>query len=249
MATRLFIHNALFDTASYPGSYPINQNGGVAPTVQAHLSPLSYPVDATSVHRSMTKGKGILATNKTCPTINNQASQTYYWTKFISDPLMGVTSISANTWQIVYSFEQNNASSNFVGPIMYVYVWRPSTGARIGWINDQVNPVDITEPGAINSQRLKKTTFAGSAVASVVNGDVIIWELASRLTQSASVSYNNLMYYDGTNEQTAGSTGAVVSDMATYIETPQNLGFVTDIIGATSDTKDIVKPRPVGKTP
>jgi hypothetical protein len=248
MATRLFWHNALFDTATFPGSYPINQFGGAAPTIQAHLTPLNYNlVDATSVHRSMDIQKGTSQVTKTMTSLANVASQTYYWTKFISPPLTGVSSISANTWQLVYAFAESSLSANFIGPIIYVYVWRPSNGTRIGWINDQVNPADITEPGAINSERLKKTTFAGLAVSSVVNGDVIIWELCSRLTQAASGAYQDSFYFDGTDEYTAGSTGNVVTDMASYIETPQNLTFQSATIDATSDYKDIRKPITVAK--
>jgi hypothetical protein len=248
MATRLFWHNALFDTAAFPGSYPINVNGGTAPTVQAHLTPLNYNVvDATSVHRSMDIQKGTSEVTKTMTSLANVASQTYYWSKFISNPLTGISSISANTWQLVYAFAESNLSANFIGPIIYLYVWRPSNGTRVGWINDQVNPADITEPGAINSERLKKTTFPGSAVSSILDGDVLIWELCSRLTQAASVAYQDSFYFDGTNEYTAGSTGNVVTDMAAYIETPQNLTFQSPTIDAVSDYKDIKRTRTLTK--
>lgn len=241
MATRLFIHDALFDTVTFPGTYPINQNGGSAPTVQAHLSPLVYnKVDNTNVHRSMNTTKGLAQVSDVLASNATLSSTTYYWTKFISNPLTGVSSISANTWQLVYAFAQSHANANYIGPVVYVYVWRPSTGARVGWINDQVNPADITEPGAINSERLKKTTFSGSAVASVQDGDVIIWEYASRVTQGTAAIYNQTLYYDGTDEYAGGSTGNVVTDMATYIETPQNLTFQAPEQDATSTAKQVI---------
>jgi hypothetical protein len=247
MATRFFWHNALFDTGIYPGSYPINVFGGTAPTVQAHLTPLNYNVmDATSVHRSMDITKGTSQVTKSFTSLGSVASQTYYLSKFISPPLLGVTSISANTWQLVYAFAESHLSANFIGPIIYFYVWRPSTGARIGgWINDQVNPANITEPATINSERLKKTTFPGLAVSGVADGDVLIWELAARITQAAASPYTDTFYIDGTNEYAAGVTGDVVTDMAAYIETPQNLTFQPSVITASTDNKDILKQRTV----
>jgi hypothetical protein len=248
MATRLFWHNALFDTAAFPGSYPINVNGGTAPTVQVHLIPINYNVvDATSVHRSMDIQKGTSEVTKTMTSLANVASQTYYWSKFISPPLIGVSSISANTWQLVYGLAESNLSANFIGVVIEFYVWRPSTGARVNWINDLSNPADITEPTVINSERVRKTTFTGSAVSGVLDGDVLIWELCSRLTQGASSAYQDSLYFDGTNEHTATSNNAAASDIAAYIETPQNLTFQSPTIDAVSDYKDVKRTRTLTK--
>jgi len=105
------------------------------------------------------------------------------------------------------------------------YVWRPSTQTIVGTILDNVSAT-ITRT-ADTTERNIHTTFSGSAVSSVQDGDVIIFEVWVSWTQAASVTSNNLIYYDGTTANTTNNSS--VSNHASFIETPQTLTFTASV--------------------
>lgn len=231
MATRLYLHAAAFDTGTYPGSYP-DTTGELQ-----HASPAPAPstgwsgTDAVTVHKSMNKTKGSSETSFAITRSGSGGTQNGYVTKFISDPLDNVTSISANTWSSMSAKRESSLNANFAGYIFALYVWRPSTNSLVGIIDSWRGEGGFGEPAAANSTRLSKGAWgvAGAAVSGVQDGDVLILECYNRYTPANTSSYTMTWYYDGTNEYNSGSNGDVVSDVAAYIETPQDLTFVTDI--------------------
>lgn len=249
MATRLFLHNATFDTGSFPGSYP--DTSGELQADIASPSSTSYTqsgADTVATHRSMNKTKGSSQTSRgvTSQALNN-TTQTNYITKFISDPLKNITTIDAEIWATMSAKLQTNSNSNYFGALVALYVWRPDTNSLVGDIKSWSGEGGFAQPTTINTQRLAKgnlTAGTGSQVTGVEDYDVIIYEVYNRKTQSASGPYVDQWYFDGTNEHNSDATQTIVSSVASYIETPQNLTFVTDQIDGTSDYKDILKQRP-----
>ncbi len=226
MATRLYLRAASY---SHGGDVPINQTGGSAPALQGGFSLQTYPTgaDATSVSRSLSKTKGSSQTSIQITSTATNATKSYYVTKFISDPLEAQT-ITAETWDFRLGIAESNSNMNLLGinPVE-LYVWRPSTGALVNYISDSATLTGFAEPSAINTNKLNKGTVSGSSVT-VQEGDVIIFELWFRLTQGTSTAYNATAYFDGTTEYVSDASNTTVSDIASYIETPQDLTFTTD---------------------
>lgn len=249
MATRLFLHNALFDTVAFPGSYP-DVSGELQAVVPSPAPSYSQSgADTVATHRSMNKTKGISQTSRgvTSQALNG-STQTNYITKFISDPLKNVTTIDAEIWSSMSAKLQTSSSSAYAGAIVALYVWRPSSNSRVGSnIYSWSGEGGFAQPTTINTERLSKGNFTagtGAQVTGVLDNDVIIFEVYNRKTQSASGPFVDQWYFDGTNEHNSDATQTIVSSVASYIETPQNLSFVTDQITGTSDYKDILKQRP-----
>ena len=246
--TRLYLHNALFDTGTYPGSYPDTdgelQDGGAGfPGTPA----VTYgKEDASSVNRSMNKTKGSSQVTMSWTSTATTATQMNYITKFISPPLQGHSSIDANQWRGHFSYAESNLSANVTFVAGVLYIWRPSTNALVGFIEDYTGLHTTGEPSAASTQKLFQGDFtAGSQpqVTGVANGDVIVLEIYSRHQQSAASAYTISMYIDGATEYT-DANNTTVTDFAAYIETPQSLSFSGETITGTSDYKDVLRQRP-----
>jgi hypothetical protein len=153
--------------------------------------------------------------------------QNYYFTRFVSQPLSGITSVTALTWTYNFAATESNASANFptssIGQptTLTAYVWRPGTG-KVGNILDGSTTGTLTE-GTAGAERSHNATFNSTLVSSVQDGDVICLEVFFRITQGAATSYTDTFYYDGTTVTTSENTD--VTNHASFVETPQNLTF------------------------
>lgn len=249
MATKLYLHNALFDTDTYPGSYPdstgdLQESGGFPGTP----TPDYNQEDAVTVNRSMSKTKGSSSVNMEWSTNSTSLTQMNYITKFISDPLKDVTTINANQWkgnfaELISSGNVSYNSVHFIGGACYV--WRPSTNALVGVIEDWAAFSNIAEPNATNVYKkmaVDWTNGTSNQVTGIQDDDVIVLSCYSRHQQSNSSSYTVGIQIDGTDEWDGSATNTTVSDFAAYIETPQDLTFVTDTpVGpSTMDVTDTV---------
>jgi|GEM_PF-4660461 len=161
---------------------------------------------------------------------NNIASaQNYYFTRFVSDPLSGISSITAQTWTYNFAAAESSASANFplssIGSVrITAYVWRPGTQTKVGDILDGISAAAQVQEGTAGAQRSHNATFTGSAVASVADGDVICFEVWFQITQTGTAGpYTDTFYYDGTTVTTSENT--TVSNHASFLETPQTLAF------------------------
>lgn len=244
MATKLYLHSIAY---SGGGTVPINQTGGSAPALQGGFSVQAYGqsgADATSVSRSMNKTIGNSWTNFAVTTIANVATHSYYITKFISDPLEAQT-INSNTWSFMAGHAETSFNLNLVGytPPM-LYVWRPSTGALVGKLVDNVAVTGFSEPNETGAANINKITFPQASNLAVLQGDVLILEIWFRLTQASATAYQVGFYYDGPTDLSSSNANDDATDIASFLETPQDLSFVPDIITGTSDYKDVLQESP-----
>lgn len=235
MATRLYLHDALSNVS------------GTLPSAEQNttLAAPTHSADAETVNRSMntTIGTGQVAK---AVTFNEPSTARAYFTRFVSEPL-GTTSISANTWTLNFAALEQDVSFNFPNNggstiTLTVYVWRPSTGSKVGdIINTAAGGSGFTE--VTTSERSVHGTFSGSAVICQA-GDIICIEMYFDMTDIGGTSANDqcIIYYDGTTVNT--SANVAVSNHASFLETPQDNLFTSPSIDATSDYKDILKQRP-----
>src|SRR6478609_3698948 len=210
MVSRLYLHNA---ASPVGGTLPATKQS--AQTVVASNS--------ASVNKTMTTTIG---TTQTSSSIANVSGYNYF-TRFVAAPLAAQT-ISANTWTINFAASQSSsfAASNIRACI---YVWRPSSGTRVGFIADSV--VALTTQFT-SGEFSYQVTVAGSAVTAIA-GDVLCFEA---ILSTSSSSGTLAFYYDGATINT--TDGSNVSDQASFIETPQN--NLIDSTVATTVTSKVV---------
>jgi hypothetical protein len=225
LVTRLYLHDALSGVS------------GTLPTTEQSTKTAVFNYEAQTVNRSMNTTIGTAQASKTfVNTTTRAANNTCYVTKFISDPI-NQSGIAANTWTYNFAvqisattpvddYPTNDTAPKFI-PIC-CYVWRPSTGAKVGNILDGNSATgvytDIGNGGtSTTSETAEQGTFTGAAVASAAANDVIVLEawinVWIRNTTSVTLSY----FYDGTTANTTG--GAVVSNHASFLETPETITF------------------------
>lgn len=223
MVTRFYFHNAL-STVS-----------GTLPTGEQSTKTAFFNFDTTTNNRSMSTAIGTAQASLThVNTTQSQANNTCYVTRFVSTPI-NQTSIAANTWTYNFAcklsvttntddFPTNDTAPKFVP--LCCYVWRPSTGTKVGNILDGNSATGVyTDIGNLGtpttSESAEHGTFTGSAVASTAAGDVIIFEawVDAWLNNTTSVTFS--YFYDGTTTNT--TSGAIVSNHASFLETPENI--------------------------
>jgi hypothetical protein len=157
------------------------------------------------------------------------SQQTFYYHRFATIPLDLSGGVSANTWTYNFAAWVSNVAANF--PVngasqsvpINCYVWRPSTQTKIATILEGNSTANFTEPSAASVDKVMHGTFSGSAVTAGVsaNGDVIIFEVWFRVTQTNGTSRNDYFIFDGSTVNTTANT--TVTNHASFIETPENL--------------------------
>jgi hypothetical protein len=156
------------------------------------------------------------------------SSTNYYVGRWATLPLLGIATISANTWTLNFAAAQSNVSANFpVGGAnrsinVNAYVWRPRTQTKVGTILDGTTAAVYDEPAA-STETSMHGTFSGSAVSGVQDGDVVVFEMWLVVAQAAAASYTQTIYFGGGTVTT--TKNITVSDHASFLETPQTLVF------------------------
>lgn len=233
MATRLYFHESTSGLSNLPTT-----NQGTVTTFGAQA-------DAYTVNRTMNRTKGTSPSLKSIDNVSSLARR-YYFTRFVSEPLTAQT-ISANTWTFNIGTYQSNVVLNFpvtgANQTQYacVYVWRPSTTSVVGFIingNTNAQWNEYTNGATYNCQNV---TFSGSSVTAQLN-DVICQEMIFQIDPDSSSAYVMYIRYDGSTIVT--TPGTENTDIASFLETPQNLNFITDFVDATSNYKDVLQQSP-----
>ena len=191
--------------------------------------------DAFTVNRTMNINIGTSQVSKSIATTVSTSLQNLYYTRFLSLPLSAQT-ISANTWDYNFAAQTNNLNANFPvntsGPVyINCYVWRPSTGAKVGTILEGDSVSDFAEVSISAAEKVCNGTFSGSSLA-IQDNDILVFEMIFQVTQSVSNARTNLVYYDGTTENTTDNT--TVSSQASFINTPQTLSFYVPPMDVTN---------------
>lgn len=226
MVTRLYLHAAA-STVS-----------GTLPATEQSSRTAGQSIDAGTVNRSMNVSPGVAQTVIQANTAN-AIDRIVYVTKFVSLPLT-TTSIAANTWTYNFAYKLNNVN-NQTAPVkqaggnplyaplpITLYIWRPSTGAKVGNIYDQDTPGttnefwDTSQPASSPAEFAENGSLAGAAVTASA-GDVIVLEAWIYSTDSTVRTNAINYYYDGTTVTTTNPT--IVSNHAAFLETPQTLTF------------------------
>lgn len=137
-----------------------------------------------------------------------------WFRRHVSEPL-DAQSIAAGNWVVSGAGLETSANANQFMPSSCCYLWRPSTGARIGYFWDTVL-TGQTEPGT--AQTAVNQTRAGAALTAQA-GDVIVLEVWCSGTPSMAATYTIQWFYDGATEASA-------TDCASFLNAPAAISFV-----------------------
>jgi hypothetical protein len=235
MTTTLYLHAA---TSTVTGTLPSTQQSTQSVTVTGGGEDVTANKTMdTTVGTSQVS----IATGSTRVTSNANA----FVARFVSLPL-STTSISANTWTVSFGRKSSRSGADYAGGSTgkvpaALFIWRPSTGAKISAIFDTV----CSNTSAVNGTTTEKSsiaTYTGSAGTAAV-GDVLIYEQLGAIV-TPGTSSSGTFYYDGTTAQ--ASDNVTVSDIASNISTPQTLSFGSAPIVA-STTPVIIRNKYITK--
>lgn len=228
MATKFYLHDEL------------NNVEGVLPTGKQTSTLLNYSLTGAATNRLMDIGIGTLQANLTGSSAALATVQNGLLGMWVS-PAMNAGTVGGGSINFSIAGSESNAASNFWPNSLNIYVWRPSTGTKVGTIRDSTgNSLGGTEVGT--SQTVVYISGITSSAVSMVAGDVIVVEVWSNITQSMGTSYTNNIFFDGTTEST--TNGSASSNIASFIEFTEDVTsapIVKSITGnsATGDVNSI----------
>jgi hypothetical protein len=216
--TRFYLHNVASAVA------------GTLPSIEQSIARNpDFNLGSQTINRAMDQTVGTSQTSiANTPTNAVNAQYVLYVSRWISAPL-NQTSVAANTWTLNFAGKSSDISkttSPTLASTMPItcYVWRPSTGARIGYIKDGGSIDDFARYSAANTEKSEHGTFTGDAVTCQV-GDVIVLELFIYYkVDECGTNNNQTIYFDGTVVTQGDNT--TVTSHASYLETPEVLSLL-----------------------
>lgn len=219
MSTKLYLRNLA--AASYvAGTLPSGEQSGASPDASAP--------DATTIQLlSTTKGAGPTAT-KTISTVASASQKKSLAAIFCTLPLAADATVGAPNIVVSQAGRESSLNARFALNSYNIYVWRPSTGTKVGTIVDMPNlglPSGADAPSMVDiSYTMMSTLGSGLSAVDALAGDIIVFESWGIATQDSATSYSVKIAYDGTTEGT--TNGAVVSGTpAAYIQFSETLTF------------------------
>ena len=218
MATKWYFRAA---ANSLSGTFPTDEQNPVSYMVK------DFSATGATTLRTLSATKGSSQTSLAATSTATTAGQSGFYGFWCSPALDAQTITGLDQGQvidIVVANAESNLAMNFGNWLPYVYVWRPSTGAKVGeLLNVQFG--GGLEPSSASSEQVAtcQWTGVGGSNLTIQAGDVIIVEMWARLFQAMNTSYTGTLYYDGTTEN--ATENAVVSNHAGYIQFSQTLAL------------------------
>lgn len=213
MATKLYFHNAA------------NAKSGTFPTSRQSTRSVTNLRSATGALtlRTMDATIGAAMASLMVTTAGTTAFRSDFMGYFCSLPLSGAQTVGGGNFTLNAADAENHLAANFWVNSPTVYVWRPSTGAVVGYLIDSASSAGGSEPDASLTPEVTHIAGIASSAVSAQDGDVIIVEVYSYHNQDSTISRTGTFYFDGTTENT--TENAVVSNHASYIEFAETLVF------------------------
>ncbi len=205
------------DTGILPGSSNFIRGIGGGIAGQGDATGARTARDATDVHGSSNPDTKSLVTSTA-----DQLSQAWGHRRFISRPLAAHTFAAADgNWTFSYARQESNLNHN-QAITCYVYTWRPS----VGLITAAGATLTGTEPTVAATEQAESITAAWGAVSvTIIDGDILVFDISTSFIQSMSTSYTEQFSYDGTTE-------ASTTTCASFVTPPSALQLFA---GVTSD--------------
>lgn len=159
------------------------------------------------------------------------AAKKYNFGVFCSLPLGIAATVGAGSILLGIDSKEANLNANHRLNAVNIYIWRPSTGTKVGTIKDHPGAgagVSTAEPAAIDKYYSNYWSFTGTGVAAQI-GDIIVVEPWALNTQSSATAYTIAMGYQGTTEPSADGTDMGISPPKAFVQFTENLTFQASI--------------------
>ena len=208
MTTRLYFHDAV---STLSGTLPSGEQSTRTP---------DWTATGGATNRTMDTNIGAAQASRSGTTLSLATQQDGLLGMFISPPLDTAQTVGGGNMTLNVADDENGSGANFWVDSLNIYVWRPSTGAKIGTLRDAAD-LGGTEGGT--SETVTHITGITSTGINALAGDVIVCEVWARSVQSFASSYTVTFYYDGTTENT--TENATVSNHASFLELAETLTF------------------------
>lgn len=206
MATKLYLLSAANPlTGTFPASEQSSQTA-------------SWSMTGASSLLAMRGTKGTAQGSFSGASLASTSPQIAFCGYFASDTLNVDQSVggAGQTLTINIANRETSLNMNFGSDLRCnVYVWRPSTGAKVGTICDCVVMTGGAEPSGSALTKVNNATTTATSTVSALAGDVIICEIWQFHTQGAASSYTGSVYANGTIETLV--TNTTVTSHASFI--------------------------------
>lgn len=158
---------------------------------------------------------GVAQTSATITSTANTSFQTWGLRRFVSAPL-AATSFAITDGNWTFSTAGSESSTNHNQSLTAgIYCWRPSTGLQVGTVNILIG---LAESGTTQTALSGTSTWTGSV--SILDGDILVFEVSDEFTQAMATAYTSSFFYDGTTE-------ASTTSCATFVTPPSALTLFT----------------------
>lgn len=227
MATKLYLLSAA------------NPLAGTFPTSEQSSQTASWSMTGASSLLAMRGTKGTVQGSFSGASLASTSPQIAFCGYFASDTLNVDQSVggAGQTLTLNIANRETSLNMNFGSDLRCnVYIWRPSTGARVGTICDCVVMTGGAEPSGSALTKVNNATTTATSTVSAIAGDVIICEIWQFHTQGAASSYTGSVYANGTIETLV--TNTTVTSHASFISfsadtltfgTPASSGIVATL--------------------
>lgn len=212
---KMYLHAA---SSSITGTLP-------APGTQSvNDSTPSFTATGADTNRAMDNTLGVAQASLAATGSFLAASQNVWFGRWVSEALNAAT-FGSGTWTRSGAASETSTNANMFFPSGCLYLWRPSTGARIGFIFDRTAlnfGVGASEPGTA------ETGYSGTQTGvnvTALAGDVLVFEAWCLGTPAMAASYTITEFYDGTTEASTTSN-------ASFLQAPANISFQDPVVAS-----------------
>lgn len=154
---------------------------------------------------------GASQTSATITSTANTSVQRWGMRRFVSAPLAAHTFATADgQWTFSAAGAESSLNHN-QSLTLYVYAWRPGTGARVGTSGQSINAISLAEPTSASTEQALSATNSWNTSLTISNGDILVFEITDAFIQAMSTAYTSTFYYDGTTEASATSCATFVT--------------------------------------
>lgn len=229
MATKLYLLSAA------------NPLTGTFPTSEQSSQTTSWSMTGASTLLAMRGTKGAGQGSFSGASLATTSPQIAFCGYFASDTLDVDQSVGGGgqTLTLNIANRETSLNMNFGSDLRCnVYIWRPSTGAKVGTICDCVVMTGGAEPSGSALTKVNNATTTATSTVAALAGDVIICEIWQFHTQGAASSYTGSVYANGTTETLV--TNTTVTNHASFLSfSADTLTFGTPASSGISATLSV----------
>lgn len=140
----------------------------------------------------------------------NTTGQMWGHRRFVSRPLAAQTLPSGTNWTFSAACSESSLNHNQVLCVT-IYPWRPTTGLALGPYNAFCA---LTEPTVAATETALSAVGASGTSLAILDGDILVFDVATTFTQSMATAYTEQFAYNGTTEASTTTCASFITPPA-----------------------------------